>query len=118
MTSKNFGVQAIRKDFEVLNMKIGESIEDYFSRTLTIANKMNAHGEKLTQGTIVEKILPSLTSTFNYVVCSIEEYNDITTITVDELESSLLVHEQHMKGQKDEEQVLKVTNGGRGYGRG
>ncbi|MCH83489.1 retrovirus-related Pol polyprotein from transposon TNT 1-94 [Trifolium medium] len=78
---------------------------------------MNAHGENMTQGTIVEKILRSLTSRFSYVVCSIEESNDVTTMIVDELQSSLLVHEQRMKGQKEEEQVLKVSYGGRG-GRG
>ncbi|MCI97870.1 retrovirus-related Pol polyprotein from transposon TNT 1-94, partial [Trifolium medium] len=49
---------------------------------------------------------------FNYVVCSIEESNDVTSLSVDELQSSLLVHEQRMKGQKDhsEEQALKITN--------
>ncbi|PNX98657.1 gag-pol polyprotein, partial [Trifolium pratense] len=31
-------------------MKIGESIDDYFSRTLTIVNKMKMHGEVMTQG--------------------------------------------------------------------
>ncbi|CAJ2637623.1 unnamed protein product [Trifolium pratense] len=100
-------------------MKIGESIEDYFCRTLTIANKMKMHGEVMTQGNIVEKILRSLTSRFNYVACSIEESNDVTSWTVDQLQSSLIVHEQRMKGQKEEEQVLKVSNnGGRGRGRG
>ncbi|PNX56747.1 retrovirus-related Pol polyprotein from transposon TNT 1-94, partial [Trifolium pratense] len=96
-----------------------ESIDDYFSRTLTIVNKMKMHGEAMTQGTLVEKILRSLTSRFNYVACSIEESNDVTTWTVDQLQSSLLVHEHGMKGQKDEEQVLKMSNnGGRGRGRG
>ncbi|MCI83342.1 retrovirus-related Pol polyprotein from transposon TNT 1-94, partial [Trifolium medium] len=52
---------------------------------------------------------------FNYVVCSIEESNDVTQLTVDELQSSLLVHEQRMKAQKDkeEEQALKITANGR-----
>jgi hypothetical protein len=56
---------------------------------------------------------------FNYVVCSIEESNDVTTLSMDELQSSLLVHEQRMKGQKDQsdEQALKVSNAGRGRGR-
>jgi hypothetical protein len=49
-------------------MKEGESIDDYFSRTLTIANKMSAQGERVAQTTIVEKILRSLTAKFNYVV--------------------------------------------------
>ena len=62
------------------------------------------------QTVIVEKILRSMTSKFNYVVCSIEESNNISTMSIDELQSSLLVHEQRMQGQREEEQVLKVTN--------
>ncbi|GAU35792.1 hypothetical protein TSUD_56690 [Trifolium subterraneum] len=105
---KRAQLQALKKYFEVLNMKIGESIEEYFSRTLAIANKMSAHGETMTQGTIVEKMLRSLTSRFNYVVCSIEQSYDVTTMSVDELQSSLLVQEQRMKNQKDEKQFLKL----------
>ena len=44
---------------------------------------------------IVEKILRTLTEKFNYIVCSIEESKDISQLTVDELQSSLLVHEQN-----------------------
>ncbi|PNX61467.1 retrovirus-related Pol polyprotein from transposon TNT 1-94, partial [Trifolium pratense] len=110
-------LQALRKKFEILNMRIGEFIDEYFSRTLSIANKMASHGDTITQSTIVEKILCSLTSRFNYVVCSIEESNDTTTMTVDQLQSSLLVQEQRMKHQRyEQEQILKVSNGGRGSG--
>ena len=45
---------------------------------------------------IIEKILRSMTLKFNYVVCSIEESNDLSTMTIDELQSSLLIHEQRM----------------------
>jgi hypothetical protein len=97
-----------------------ESVDQYFARTLAIANRMSAHGERLEQVAVVEKILRSMTSKFNYVVCSIEESNDVTTLSIDELQSSLLVHESRMKGQKDsiDEQALKITNAGRGAGRG
>lgn len=45
---------------------------------------------------------------------SIEHSNDVTELSIDELQSSLIVEEQRMKGQKGEqvqkeEQVLKVT---------
>ena len=67
----------------------------------------------------MEKILPSLTEKFNFVVCSIEESKDIDALTIDELHSSLIVHEQKFKKRNDEEQAFKVTyEGGRGYGRG
>jgi len=38
-----------------------------------------------------------MVSKFDYVVCSIEESNNLDTMTIDKLQSSLLVHEQRMK---------------------
>ncbi|GAU46899.1 hypothetical protein TSUD_296780 [Trifolium subterraneum] len=99
-------------------MKENESLTEYFARTLAIANKMSAQGERLTESNIVEKILRSMTSRFEYVVCSIEEARDVTVMSIDEFQSSLLVHEGRMKVHKakDEEQALKVSNQGRGSG--
>ena len=68
---------------------------------------------------VVEKILHSLTEKFNYVVCFIEESKDIDALNVDELQNSLIVHEQKFQRRHGEEQALKVTfEGGRGRGRG
>lgn len=68
---KRAQLQALRKEFEVLQMKGGEKVEEYFARTLTIVNKMKIYGENITQVMIVEKILRSMTSRFDYVVCSV-----------------------------------------------
>ncbi|RVW66684.1 hypothetical protein CK203_065222 [Vitis vinifera] len=106
---KRAQLQALRREFEVLQMKEGESVDEYFARTLTIANKMKIHGESMKQVVIIEKILRSMTSRFDYVVCSVEESNDLDTLTIDELQSSLLVHEQRMNGHGRDEQALKVT---------
>ena len=86
--------QALQKEFEVLHMKAGESVSEYFGRTLTISNKMKENGEE-NKGdvVVVEKILRSMTSKFDYVVCSIKESKDIDLLTIDELLSRLLVHE-------------------------
>ncbi|MCH81755.1 retrovirus-related Pol polyprotein from transposon TNT 1-94 [Trifolium medium] len=113
---KRAQLQALRKEFEILAMGKSETVDEYFARTLAIANKMTSHGERMQPVTIVEKILRSMPAKYNYVVCSIEESNDVTTLSIDELQSSLIVHEQRMKGQQasHEEQALKVTNGGRG----
>ncbi|GAU23520.1 hypothetical protein TSUD_39990 [Trifolium subterraneum] len=113
---KRAQLQALRKDFEVLAMKESESVDDYFARTLAIANRMTAYGERLEQVVIVEKVLRSLLPKFNYVVCSIEQSTDVTTLSVDALQSSLLVQEQRLKSQtdKEEEQALKVASYGRG----
>ena len=93
-----------------------------------IVNKLWVHGEKIEDVTIVEKILRSLTPKFNFMVCSIEEFKDLDYFSVNELQGSLLVHEQKLIQQDKQEQALKAsidnsattlnqtTNRGRGRG--
>ncbi|RDX99781.1 hypothetical protein CR513_17114, partial [Mucuna pruriens] len=76
----------------MLHMKEEETVNSYFARTLKISKSMKA--------------------------C---ESNNLDTMTIDELQSSLLVHEQRMTGQGEEEQMLQITNEDRrerGRGRG
>ena len=78
-------LQALRKEFETLQMKEEESVDGYFARVLTIANKMRIHGEALKDVSVIEKILRSMSSKFLFVVCSIEESHDIDEMSIDEL---------------------------------
>ena len=118
----NDSLQALRKEFEMLHVKAGESVDEYFSRTLGIANKMKINGENKGDVEVVEKILRSMTPKFDYIVCSIEEFKDTTILTIDELQSNLLVHEQRMSSHVGEEHALKITHdeqtGGRSQGHG
>lgn len=115
-------LQALRRDFEILEMKISETITKYFACVMSVANKMRSNREQIRDVTIMEKILRTLTEKFNYVVFLIEESKDIGALTIDELQSSLIVHEQKFHRSNGEEQALKVTmderNGGRGRVRG
>ena len=58
---KRAQLQALRRDFETLQMKEGESVMSYCARTMETSNKMRFHGEKMNDVTIVENILRSLT---------------------------------------------------------
>ena len=102
-------------------MKEGESVNSYFGRTLKVAKNMKACGENMKENIITAKILRSMIAKFNYVVCSIEESNNMDIMTIDELQSSLLVHEQRMLLTLEEEQVMQVMTddkSGRGRSRG
>ncbi|CAL8148452.1 unnamed protein product [Prunus armeniaca] len=69
-----------------------------------------------------------MTTKFDYIVCSTEESNDVEQLSIDELQSSLLVHEQKINQSTSEEHALKVSTnidssatrgcGGCGRGRG
>jgi hypothetical protein len=107
---KRAQLQRLRRTFETLEMKLGEGVSEYFARVMSTANDMRNCGEDMNDVKIVEKILRSLTDNFNFVVCSIEESKDIDDLTVDELQASLLVHEQKVIEKRSEEQVLQVEN--------
>ena len=83
--AKRQQLQTFHTKFELLLMRSGESVTEYFSQIMTIANKMRIHANKTEDVIIVEKILRSLTTKFNFVVCSIEESKDIDELSIDEL---------------------------------
>ncbi|XP_076912370.1 uncharacterized protein LOC143570654 [Bidens hawaiensis] len=117
-------LQKLRRDFEILEIKNGETMPDYFGRVLTISNQMRSNGEEMTDTKIVEKILRTLSEKYMYVVVSIEESNNVEEMTFEELQSSLVVHEQKFKKvDKEEEHALNIdenegSSGGHGRGRG
>ncbi|XP_049399671.1 uncharacterized protein LOC125863677 [Solanum stenotomum] len=105
-------LQSLRCDFETLMMKSGESIADFLSRAVAIVSKMRSYGEKVTDQTIVEKILRSLTPKFDHVVAAIEESKDLSVFSFDELMGSLQAHEARLNRstEKNEEKAFQELN--------
>ena len=60
-----------------------KSISYYCSKVKVVANQLKRYKENVENVHVVEKILHSLTSNFNYVVCVIEESKDIKALTVE-----------------------------------
>lgn len=61
-------LQALHKEFEILHMKVGEFVYEYFERTLTISNRTGTNGKKTENTIIIDNILYFITSKFDYVV--------------------------------------------------
>ncbi|CAA7052587.1 unnamed protein product [Microthlaspi erraticum] len=62
---KRAQLQRLRRVFETLEMKMGETVTDYFGRVMATANDMRNYGESMEDVKIVEKILQTLTENFN-----------------------------------------------------
>lgn len=100
---KRSHIQALRREFETLEMRSSGGVTKYFSRVMTVASKMRIYGEEMPDVKVIEKILRYLTKKFNYIVCSIEESKGIDDFSIDELQISLIVHEQKVQRRSGEE---------------
>ncbi|XP_028214926.1 uncharacterized protein LOC114396741 [Glycine soja] len=83
-------------------MEETESIAEYFTKILTLTNKMKCCGEQIKEQLVVEKVLRTLTSKFDHIVVAIEESKDLTSFKLEELQSSLEAHEQRLRERNPE----------------
>ncbi|XP_047177875.1 uncharacterized protein LOC124844900 [Vigna umbellata] len=103
-------VQALRREFEHLEMEENEGVTQFITRVQKVANQLGMNGEEMPPNRVAEKILRSLTDDFESIVVTIEETKDLTTLTVDELAGSLKAHELRKKKKKTHpsDQALQI----------
>jgi hypothetical protein len=82
-------LQILTTKFENLKMDEDETILEFNARLHDIANTSFYLGEKMSEEKLARKILISLPKRFNMKVTSIEEYQDLSSIRVDEIIGSL-----------------------------
>ncbi|CAM8980362.1 unnamed protein product [Rhodiola kirilowii] len=90
---RNSRMQAVITKFEEMKMNENESIAEYNTRVLELANEASALGKAIDEERLVSKVLRSLPPRFAMKVTTIEEMHDITKLKLDELTGSLRTYE-------------------------
>jgi hypothetical protein len=85
-------IQTYRGQFEKLKMKEDEDIEAYFLRVDEIMNSIKGLGEEIKELVIVQKVLRSLPKRFDPKISNLEEREDLSTLSMDELHGILIAY--------------------------
>ncbi|KAK3002299.1 hypothetical protein RJ639_021616 [Escallonia herrerae] len=83
---KRTRLQGLKRQFEQIEQK-EENIHDYFSRIEKLVNEMKNNGDEITDKDVLEKIMRTMSSQFDYVVTAIEESKDLNTMTLNDLQA-------------------------------
>jgi hypothetical protein len=114
-------LQALRREFENLQMKDSDSIDQFTYRVTELVNQIRQNGDELVDQKVVEKVLRSLPRKFDAIVVVIEESKDLTKYSMDELVGSLKNYEDRLNRNDNTslEHAFKTQmTFGRGRGRG
>ncbi|XP_066392090.1 uncharacterized protein [Miscanthus floridulus] len=82
---KEISVQNLLKEFENIEFKEGESMDDFGMRITNLVATLKYLGETIDNPRAVKKFLCVLPSRFNQVVVSIKMFCDMKTLSVEDL---------------------------------
>jgi hypothetical protein len=99
---KEVRVQALKSEFDRLQMKDTESIDDFALRMTTITNEIRLLGEKFEDSNSVRKFLRAVPSKFLEIASAIEQFGNLKTMTMEEVTGRLKAHEERLRGSADE----------------
>jgi hypothetical protein len=93
---KDAQLHTYRLKFDQLKMNEYETVSKYFLRVEELVNAMKGLGEKIEESFLVQKIFRSLLDKFNPKVSTIEELNDLKTLSIDQILGTLTAYEMRI----------------------
>ena len=125
-------IQSLKRDYESLSMDDDDLFLDYFGKLSCVVNELRSLDEVITNAEVAAKLLRSVSGKFDAITTLIEQFQDLKTITLEEVIGTLKVHEDKLKAHmvtREEKALLAKafikekdhdpSNGkGRGRGRG
>ncbi|XP_010521518.1 PREDICTED: uncharacterized protein LOC104800423 [Tarenaya hassleriana] len=92
----------LMRDFERQQMKKSETVKDYVDRLVGIVNMIRILGTKVTDDSIVQKIMVSVPERFEATLATLENTKELSNIKLAELLSALQAQEQRRLMRKEE----------------
>ena len=101
-------IQSPKRDYKNLSLDDDDLFLDYFGKLFCVMNELRSLGEVVTDAEVAAKLLCSVFGRFDAITTSIKQFQDLETITLEEVIGTLKVHEDKLKARivKREEKAL------------
>ena len=97
---KKARVQTLKRVLDGMYMGDSEKINDFALKVTTIVNEIRSLGTKVEETTVVEKLLYSVPDKFQPLISTIEQWGDVTVMSVTETIGRLRAFEESSKGRR------------------
>jgi hypothetical protein len=109
---KEANVDKLRRDFDHLQFKQGECVEDFALRATSLTNQLWVLGDKIIDKEVIKKVIHSMLELLQQVAISIETLLDLNSMLIQVATGHLRAVEQRKKklsgGTKDDQLLLTV----------
>nr|GEX18388.1 zinc finger, CCHC-type [Tanacetum cinerariifolium] len=106
-------LQTLKSDFEMLHMKEDETIDTFTEKLTTLVDKAASLRHTIEDETLLCKLLNDVPDRYLQIVASIEEYSDVSEMTLKEAIGRLKTYEERIKCKKgkrvDNQEKLMFT---------
>ncbi|KAL8116816.1 hypothetical protein AgCh_023110 [Apium graveolens] len=105
---KKARAQTLKAEFEGLNMKDSEKLDDFCMKLNGLVTNIRALGETIEESYVVKKLLRAVPSKFLQIASTIEQFGNVEEMSVEEAVGSLKAHEERLCGHVENtgEQLL------------
>ncbi|KAI3752719.1 hypothetical protein L2E82_24755 [Cichorium intybus] len=108
---KTARIQTLKAEFEAMNMKETEGIDDFAAKVINNVSTIRTLGETVDESYVVKKLLRAVPSKFLQIASTLEQFGDLDKMTVEEVIGRLKAHEERMKGHGDnDDKKLLLTH--------
>jgi hypothetical protein len=101
--------QKLRKEFDGMAFKSGESVEDFSMRISSLVSELQSLGDSTTELDAIQKTLRVVPKRYSQMACSIEMLLDLSTLSIEELSSRLAASEGRSAPEQDDAGRLIIT---------
>ena len=97
---KRVRAQVLKRQLYKLEMTQNETIAEYSVKLINMVTEIRELRGSVTDTEVVEKLFALVTDTFTDIVGTIEQFGDVSKMTVPEIVGRLRTHEENRKGKK------------------